>query len=608
MGKASFKGIKMITPEYLEQIMSQAQNTLNGASERIIQTLAERLETTITKYGKNDLIPTSLNEILNLEEVGMTYAEVQREVEKALPQIQEQVREAFVKGAQKMDEYYGGGVRDTYKGEGAGTSVAPQPKQEPKNPETPPLPEKSYKFPDFVSTTGYGNMLGLCGINCRHTFSIFFPNLMDSTPDKIDKKSNQKKYQAEQKARAMERQIRAKKQALSAFQAVSDEIGKAEIATLVQEINSLIRAYQNFCRENKISMTEWRLATYDSHAEYPAPANRAKAKANPQNMSSAMKKRLEEVYRRTNGDIYNICQTTAPSTQDTFITACDDAFMNIQAGMPLNEAISRAIYEVAEKGVSCVYYNSGRVDKMEVALARAIRTGINQANAQLVLMKCAELGIDYVKVSSHYGARVTKQNDYTNHSWWQGKVYKLNWNDKVLSQFKSTPNTENAQNEPEMAQEYANNINENANEQYKNNRNNDIIKEKFIKGTYPVSNETIVDILNNELSGVRMSVVPKYNPRIATAGKTDVRYSPLNRPIKVVYIYIGKQVIDTREELIDSILHEELEARYMMRHTLDEVNRADSDEIHNKIDKIIKRFFLAKGLDYGQTRNGKHTI
>ena len=425
----------MITPDYLEQVMSQAQNTLNGASERIIQTLARRLEATITRYGKNDLIPTSLNEILNLEEVGMTYAEVQKEVEEALPQIRDQVREAFIKGAEKMNEYYGGGVRDTY--EEGKEQPKTEPKEEPKNPVKPPLPEKDYDFPDFVATTGYGNMLGLCGINCRHTFSMFFPNLQDSTPDVIDEKANRKKYQAEQQARAMERQIRAKKQALSAYQAVSDEIGKAKKQALVNEINSLIKQYQNFCRTNSVSMTEWRLATYDSHASFTKPRNNAKATPNASNMSGAMKKKLEEVYRRTNGDIYNICQTTAPSTQDTFINACDDAFMNIQMGMPLNEAISRAIDQVAEKGVSCVYYDSGRVDKMEVALARAIRTGINQANAQLVLMKCAELGIDYVKVSAHYGARVTKQNDYTNHSWWQGKVYKLNWNNKALSPFKA---------------------------------------------------------------------------------------------------------------------------------------------------------------------------
>lgn len=44
----------MITPEYLEEVMAESQNALNEASERIIQTLAKRLETTITKYGKND--------------------------------------------------------------------------------------------------------------------------------------------------------------------------------------------------------------------------------------------------------------------------------------------------------------------------------------------------------------------------------------------------------------------------------------------------------------------------------------------------------------------------------------------------------------------------
>lgn len=599
----------MITPDYLEQVMSQAQNTLNGASERIIQTLARRLEATITRYGKNDLIPTSLNEILNLEEVGMTYAEVQKEVEEALPQIRDQVREAFIKGAEKMNEYYGGGVRDTYK-EGK-EQPKTEPKEEPKNPVKPPLPEKDYDFPDFVATTGYGNMLGLCGINCRHTFSMFFPNLQDSTPDVIDEKANRKKYQAEQQARAMERQIRAKKQALSAYQAVSDEIGKAKKQALVNEINSLIKQYQNFCRTNSVSMTEWRLATYDSHASFTKPRNYAKATPNASNMSGAMKKKLEEVYRRTNGDIYNICQTTAPSTQDTFINACDDAFMNIQMGMPLNEAISRAIDQVAEKGVSCVYYNSGRVDKMEVALARAIRTGINQANAQLVLMKCAELGIDYVKVSAHYGARVTKQNDYTNHSWWQGKVYKLNWSNKALNGFKSTNNptdTEKATEQPKTAQEYANNARINPENvhpisNYAKDVNIDTEAEKAVEKfiEFPINEDDIISVEEAEKIITSLSkkidqqtdkydkLMVLYEMRKSQMGRTAIKWlEEINYPIifmnglinniergassrkadVVKYIHVYSNKNDNLKQMAQALIHETLHVHYGIEETV----------------------------------------
>lgn len=42
--------------------------------------------------------------------------------------------------------------------------------------------EQEYDYPDFVETTGYGvDKLGLCGINCYHTFYAFIPGV--STPN-----------------------------------------------------------------------------------------------------------------------------------------------------------------------------------------------------------------------------------------------------------------------------------------------------------------------------------------------------------------------------------------------------------------------------------------
>ena len=30
------------------------------------------------------------------------------------------------------------------------------------------------EYPDFIETTGYGEVDGLCGVNCRHSFSPFY--------------------------------------------------------------------------------------------------------------------------------------------------------------------------------------------------------------------------------------------------------------------------------------------------------------------------------------------------------------------------------------------------------------------------------------------------
>lgn len=146
---------------------------------------------------------------------------------------------------------------------------------------------------------------------------------------------------------------------------------------------------------------------------------------------------LEADYKRTKGTVKNLARTTANASQTAFIEACDKAIVKVQHGMSPSAAITETIVEVADKGVGVVLYGN-RTTNIEVAIARAVRTGINQANAHIVLQRCAELGVGYVAVSEHYGARVTDKNDYTNHSWWQGKAYKLNWSDPVLSDYQQS--------------------------------------------------------------------------------------------------------------------------------------------------------------------------
>lgn len=146
---------------------------------------------------------------------------------------------------------------------------------------------------------------------------------------------------------------------------------------------------------------------------------------------------LESAYNRTNGEIYNITGTTASAAQQSFIDACDTAYWKIAHGVSSGAAITEAIEEVAAKGITTVHYGN-RQDKIEVAIARAVRTGINQANGDIKLTRCAEMGVGYVVVSAHVGARVTACEDYTNHAYWQGKVYSLDWNSPVLNKYQPT--------------------------------------------------------------------------------------------------------------------------------------------------------------------------
>lgn len=172
----------------------------------------------------------------------------------------------------------------------------------------------------------------------------------------------------------------------------------------------------------------------------PEFKNKQKAsKLSDLNMSEKEISCLESAYRRTQGELYNLTKTSANSAQQTFIKACDEAYFKATHGTSLDTAIVEAIREVSEKGITTVHYASGHEDKIEVAIARAVRTGINQANGDITLTRCAEAGVNYVVTSSHIGARVTPYADYRTHADWQGQVYSLDWRQPELSQYEPQP-------------------------------------------------------------------------------------------------------------------------------------------------------------------------
>ena len=137
-------------------------------------------------------------------------------------------------------------------------------------------------------------------------------------------------------------------------------------------------------------------------------------------------------------------------------------------------------------------------------------------------------------------------------------------------------------------------------------QNSTVIEEtdrnKLIRGKYPTSDEEIQSILKNELADFEMSIIPVYNGRIASAGKTTIEFYPWGDFKQVVKMEIGKQVSGNKEELIDSIMHEELEVRFAKTHNRNEMMKMTDDEIHDIINKEIQAYFERKGWDYGKVR------
>lgn len=147
--------------------------------------------------------------------------------------------------------------------------------------------------------------------------------------------------------------------------------------------------------------------------------------------SPALQAVLADGLRATMGLFDNLTHTTANTATGQFERALDRAWLQIQSGaFSRQQAVTMAIKDLCEQGVGAktstptVRYPSGHIDKLDVAVRRAVLTGVNQAALRLQVARMDEMGCDLVEVSAHAGARVGDGTPGpSNHAWWQGKVY-----------------------------------------------------------------------------------------------------------------------------------------------------------------------------------------
>lgn len=129
----------------------------------------------------------------------------------------------------------------------------------------------SDKYPDFVASTGYGTVTGLCGANCRHNYGPWFEG-MNNPFEEYDTEENRKAYELQQRQRTLERRIRDTKRKTmnwkTAMDAETDPVQKAIFEAEYQRKAALLQkqnaAYKQFCEENdfktradRISIAKW---------------------------------------------------------------------------------------------------------------------------------------------------------------------------------------------------------------------------------------------------------------------------------------------------------------------------------------------------------------
>lgn len=163
------------------------------------------------------------------------------------------------------------------------------------------LSGKSTKYPSFKEATRWGEVDGICGINCRHSF---YPHPEEG--DEIDKSAmptpeeNAKRYKAEQTARAYERSMRQLKRIVH-----TREVAGMDTAQQKNEFARLSRAYGKFCKDNDIARQTFRysaggkLNLYEDasldklKSEYEAWLKKT-PKQNEQKEKGTPKERIEE--------------------------------------------------------------------------------------------------------------------------------------------------------------------------------------------------------------------------------------------------------------------------------------------------------------------------
>ena len=157
---------------------------------------------------------------------------------------------------------------------------------------------------------------------------------------------------------------------------------------------------------------------------------------------------IEAIRKQTHDVFTNLTQSmgflvdngrTMLSPAKAYQWALDSAEMQIQSGaISYNQAIKSAVKQLADSGACVIYdkagnpiknmvgYESGHKDQLDVAVRRAVMTGVSQLCAKYTEQSAEYLDTPYFEVSAHAGARdVPGPSPWSSHKEWQGKVYSI---------------------------------------------------------------------------------------------------------------------------------------------------------------------------------------
>lgn len=103
------------------------------------------------------------------------------------------------------------------------------------------------KYDNLYEKTGYGEMLGLKGINCYHNMKPTFE--WEKIPDKIDEIENKKRYELLQQQRSFERKMRKLKRRRKSYKVTNDE----QLDKVNQKYKQESEKFNKWLKENNLT-------------------------------------------------------------------------------------------------------------------------------------------------------------------------------------------------------------------------------------------------------------------------------------------------------------------------------------------------------------------
>lgn len=109
-------------------------------------------------------------------------------------------------------------------------------------------------YKEFESTCGYGELLGICGINCYHQFMLSHTG--NNTATKYSESKVKRNYELSQKQRQLERRVRQLKQEKSVYEEAGNTIKAKQVQSRLRNANAELK---RFCEQNNLKYYNWRV-------------------------------------------------------------------------------------------------------------------------------------------------------------------------------------------------------------------------------------------------------------------------------------------------------------------------------------------------------------